>query len=194
MNDADYQYLSDLLTRGKEIQNQIDQLRGSQGFTALVDFWGKFLTSQLDPIDRDTGKSLADASVSLLSNPVLNAKQHYQDWYLDCRMFFAKMGWNSNSLVRAFLEAGHIPIGKETGVTVEMVIHKQIVILEQIQDTPPKPWHIAKAIFLVSYIALCVFIDIVLFAFIGLATIPAAAFEVALIVAFPKIERWLKND
>ena len=194
MNEDDYQDLSDLITRGTEIQTQINQLKGSQGLASLVDFIGKMVTSQLDPLDRDAGHSLREASVSLLTNPALNAKQTYQNWYLDCRTFFAKMRWTSNFIVRAFLEAGRIPIGKETRVTVEMVVNKQLVLLEQIQHTPPKQWHITKAVFLLSYIATCVFIDIVLYAFIGLATIPVAAFEVALIVAFPKIEQWLKND
>ena len=44
-----------------------------------------------------------------------------------------------------------------------------------------------------TYIAFCLFLDIVLFAYVGLATIPVAAFQVGLIVAFPKIEEWIRN-
>ncbi len=75
-----------------------------------------------------------------------------------------------------------------------MVVSRQLVLLEQIQENPPKPWHLTKVAFLIVYIAICIFIDIILFAYIGLATIPVAAFQVGIIVAFPKIESWLKND
>ena len=74
-----------------------------------------------------------------------------------------------------------------------MLMTRQVVLFEQLLESPLKPWHIGKRVFLLSYIAACAFLDIVLLTFLGLAAIPIAAFEVALIVAFPKIERWIKN-
>lgn len=193
MKDENHQDLSKLVQRGKEIQRKVEQLKSTEGLAAFIDFFGKLATSQLDPNDRDFSHNVRTASIQLLSGPLLTLKQDYQEWYMDCRTFFAEIGWISNKTVSAFLEAGSVPIGKKTNVTVEMVIKRQMVFLEQILDSPPKQWNKAKAAFIIAYIAFCLFLDIVLFAYVGLATIPVAAFQVGLIVAFPKIEEWIRN-
>jgi hypothetical protein len=193
MKKEDLQSLVDLVQRGKDIQNKIEQLRGTQGFTSLIDFIGRLATGRLDPDDRELGHNLRTASVQLLSSPLLTLKQEYQEWYMDCRTFFAKMEWMSQTAVKAFLETGNTSISKETKITVEMVVKRQLVLLEKILSSPPKQYNVAKAAFVIVYVASCLFLDVILFAFIGLATIPVAAFQVGLLLAFPRIEEWIRN-
>ena len=150
-----------------------------------------------------TARIRAKIIFDYLNPEIVRTLQWYKEAFADYdeKAVYLEMVDPISSLLRSLIESPELVSdilpkfeGKETKVTVEMVINKQILLLEQIQSAPPKPWHIAKGAFLVSYIALYVFIDIVLFVFITLAAVPIATLEVAPIVAFPKIEQWLKND
>ena len=161
--------------------------------SSAIDFVGKTITGLLDVKDRDLGRTVTDGIVGFVSNPVTALKQRYQERNMDCRSLFVRMGWKSNPLVRAFEELGSSGLDKEKVVTVEMLVTRQSDILKELEKSPPRPWHIAKAAFVVAYCAACMFVDIVLFLYIQLAAVAVAAFQVSLLLAFPKVEEWVKG-
>jgi len=196
MKERDRRELDQLIQRGQMIISKIEnaKLADVEALGDIVEILGEIGASLLDEDDRDLARAIADTGTKLLKTPLAKVRQEYVEWSVDCRGFFARMNWMHHSLVRAFMEIGSYHVDQEPRIAVQMLIAKQIEILRELREAPPRTWHVAKAGIVIVLTAVFVFLDVVLFALIGFAAIPVAAFQVAFLTVLPRIERWIREQ
>lgn len=181
-----------LIERGRALLERISAVQNMDLLAKILSDIGNIASPHLNTQKwRETAVAAINAGVDALVGPAKKLYEDYIEWYTDCKILFAKKGWNRSRAVKIFDDVPHLVTIDSIGTRVQMIVKRQIEMLEDLSEKPPRTWSFARAAVLVIYASACVFVDTILSILFGLAVVPVAAFEVGLVLAFPKLEEWI---
>ncbi len=184
--------INQLISRGHDLLQRIQVVKDSMFFASVLGYLGRMVTAHVnDESWKSTANELVGAGVNALTDAAKKLHEDYTEWYTDCRILFSKRGWNRSKTVKVFDEILNIVKLDSVAARVKMIVERQIGLLDELRQNPPRTWSLTKASILVVYASICVFVDTILSIMYGLAVVPVIVFEVGLILAFPKLEEWV---